>query len=222
MLLNIASVLFASLATASAWRTVHLPSYLNDAEKTSIDPADYPASYINIPVDHYNDSDTRTYKNRYWINSKYYQPGGPVFYFDAGEQNASPLVPYFLYEVAGPSSVMALARRFSGIAVLFEHRFYGDLDDGSFPFAMNKTGMPEIGLSAYRYLNTEQALQDPVYFANHFEPSGLSQHWNVLKPWNSPWTWLGGSYPGIRGASKCIFFNKLSFQISTNDAVRCK
>lgn len=197
------------VAAASALRTVRLPAYLNDREEASIDPADYPASYINIPVDHYNDSDSRMYNNRYWVNSKYYQPGGPVFYFDAGEQNASPLVPYFLYEVAGPSSVMALARRFNGITVLFEHRFYGDLDNGSFPFAMDETGMPRTGYTAYRYLNTEQALQDPVYFAEHFQPPGLKQHWDSMKPWNSPWVWLGGSYPGIRGASKYIIFRTL-------------
>jgi hypothetical protein len=192
------------VATATALRTVRLPSYLNDREKASIDPADYPASYISIPVDHYNESDTRTYENRYWVNSKYYRSGGPIFYFDAGEQNASPLVPYFLYEVAGPSSVMTLSRRFNGIAVIFEHRFYGDLDNGSFPFPMNTTGMPEIGYQAYQYLNTEQALQDPVYFANHFRPPGLEQHWDVMKPSQSPWIWLGGSYPGIRGASKFL------------------
>lgn len=53
------------------------------------------------------------------INAQYYKQGGPVFYFDSGEQNASPLVPYFLYETAGPSSVMTLARRFNGPYQLF-------------------------------------------------------------------------------------------------------
>ena len=77
----------------------------------SINITDYPALTIQIPIDHYNVSDNRTYSNRYWVNSNYYQEGGPVFYFDSGEQNAHPLVPYFLYEAAGPSSVMSLARR---------------------------------------------------------------------------------------------------------------
>ena len=78
----------------------------------SINTTDYPALTLQIPVDHYNASDARTYSNRYWVNSRYYQQGGPVFYFDSGEQNAHPLVPYFLYEASGPSSVMALARRY--------------------------------------------------------------------------------------------------------------
>jgi hypothetical protein len=136
------------------------------------------------------------------VNARYYKLGGPVFYFDAGEQNAHPLVPYFLFEASGPSSVMTLARRFNGIAVIFEHRFYGDAHVGSFPFPMNSSGMVEGGYSAYKYLTTEQALQDPVYFAHHFKPPGLEQYWHDLKPDRTPWIWLGGSYPGIRGASR--------------------
>jgi len=169
--------------------------------EASINASDYPAFTLQIPIDHYNASHTRTYSNRYWINASYYKPGGPVFYFDSGEQNAHPLVPYFLAEAAGPSAVVSLARRFSGLAVLFEHRFYGDLTEGSYPFPMNaSTGMPEAGYEAYRYLNTEQALEDPVFFAHNFEPPGLEAYWSLLAPRKTPWVWLGGSYPGIRGA----------------------
>ena len=165
-----------------------------------VNTSDYPASTISIPIDHYNDSDTRTYENRYWVNAKYYKVGGPVFYFDSGEQNAHPLVPYFLYEAAGPSSIMTLARRYNGMAMIFEHRFYGDLEGGSYPFKMNTTsGKAEAGYAAYKYLNTEQALQDPVYMANNFQPPGMEEYWSMLKPKYTPWIWLGGSYPGIRG-----------------------
>ncbi|KAI9664853.1 MAG: hypothetical protein M1821_006301 [Bathelium mastoideum] len=170
---------------------------LTRREVVSINASDYPPLEINIPIDHYNSSDNRTYANRYWVNSKYYSPGGPIFYFDSGEQNAQPLVPYFLYEAAGPSSVMTLARRFNGLALIFEHRFYGQ----SFPFPINTTtGMAGGGYSAYKYLNTEQALQDPVYLANNFQPAGFEPYWESLSPQNTPWVWLGGSYPGIRGA----------------------
>ncbi|KAL9108691.1 MAG: hypothetical protein Q9187_008264 [Circinaria calcarea] len=152
-----------------------------------INTSDYPAYNISIPIDHYNTFDTRTYSNRNRINTTYYNSRGPVFYFDSGEQNAHLLVPYFLAEAAGPSSMMTLARRFNGMAVISEHRFYGDLTQGSFPFKMNTTtGMAEAGYDACRYLNTQQALQDVLFFANNFEPPG-------------------GSYPGIRkrpGASQ--------------------
>jgi hypothetical protein len=36
-------------------------------------------STIDMPIDHFNESDHRTYKNRYWINATYYKEGGPVF-----------------------------------------------------------------------------------------------------------------------------------------------
>lgn len=196
MLLYHLLFLLSTSFTTDAFRHIpRLAGYLN-ARETSIDPDDYPAFRIDIPIDHYNASDTRTYKNRYWVNAKYYRPGGSVYYFDAGEQNAHPLIPYFLYKVAGPSSVLTLARRFGGIALVFEHRFYGDEGTGSFPFQMKASGMAEGGYAAYKYLNTEQALQDPVYFANHFEPPGLEQYWSLLKPDSAPWVWLGGSYPG--------------------------
>lgn len=168
--------------------------------QASINTSGYPALTVSLPLDHFNATDTRQFSNRYWINSTFYSPGGPVFYFDSGEQNAHPLVPYFLAEAAGPSSVMTLARRFGGIAVLFEHRFYGDLTEGSFPFPINSTtGRADGGYEAYKYLNTEQALSDPVYFANNFQPPGLEQYWPALSSNATPWIWLGGSYPGVRG-----------------------
>jgi hypothetical protein len=34
---------------------------------------------IDMPIDHFNESDHRTYKNRYWVNATYYNEGGPVF-----------------------------------------------------------------------------------------------------------------------------------------------
>ena len=192
----------ASLATAIS-KTPHLPSYLTTREAISLNGSDYPVHTIDIPIDHYNATDPRTFSNRYWLNTQHYRPGGPIFYFDAGEQDAAPLVPYFLHEAAGPSAIMALARRFNGLAILFEHRFYGSsAQNGSYPFPINSSTLmlSSEGTAAYAYLTTEQALQDPVYFATHFEPPGLETHWSLLHPSRTPWIWLGGSYPGIRGA----------------------
>lgn len=205
-MLSIAIIyLFISLVSTldqGLWsRTTRLPNGGLTRREASTNASDYKALTIDIPIDHYNASDHRTYSNRYWMNSTYYKKGGPVFYFDTGEQNAHPTVPYYLAEASGPSAIMALARRFGGLAVLFEHRFYGDLHEGSFPFPVNATsGMAEGGYEAYRYLNTEQALQDPVYFAHNFKPPGLEQYWNSFAPDRTPWIWLGGSYPGVRGA----------------------
>lgn len=53
--------------------------------------------------------------------------------FDSGEQNAEPLLPYYLQEYHGLSATMRLAKRYGGVAILWEHRFYGD----SLPFPVN-------------------------------------------------------------------------------------
>ncbi|KAK4546050.1 hypothetical protein LTR36_002187 [Oleoguttula mirabilis] len=55
--------------------------------------------------------------------------------------------------------------------------------------------MAEGGYEAYKYLDTEQALQDPVCSAHHFEPPGLERYWSLLDPSFTPWVWLGGSHP---------------------------
>lgn len=171
---------------------------LTARQVASINGSDYPPSWTTLPVDHFNRSDTRTFQNRYWLNSTFYEPGGPVFWFDSGEQNAQPLVPYFLNEVAGPSAVMTLARRFNGLALLVEHRYYGGANEGSYPYAINGSTGKLLDPTGYRYLNTEQALEDTVYIANHLEPpAGINAS---LAPDITPWVWLSGSYPGIRGA----------------------
>lgn len=86
-LYNLVFLIVTSLIVDAFRHAHHLPSYL-DPREIDIIPKDYPALRIDIPIDHYNASDSRTYKNRYWVNSKYYKAGGPVFYFDSGEQNA--------------------------------------------------------------------------------------------------------------------------------------
>ncbi|EIW58430.1 uncharacterized protein TRAVEDRAFT_47584 [Trametes versicolor FP-101664 SS1] len=154
------------------------------------------AHFFEMPLDHFGNT-TGTFKNRFWVNDTYYKPGGPVFLFDSGEQNAEPLLPYYLQEYHGLSATMRLAKRYSGVAILWEHRFYGD----SLPFPVNGNTTAE----QWQFLNTEQALEDVVYFANRFSLTGghalsTSATDNPLHPSKTPWVWLGGSYPGVRGA----------------------
>lgn len=63
----------------------------------------------------------------------------------------------------------------------------------------------------WQFLNTEQALEDFVFFANSFkksgggpaQPSRATQSNPLLlpvHPSDTPWVFLGGSYPGIRAA----------------------
>lgn len=53
----------------------------------------------------------------------------------------------------------------------------------------------------WKFLTTEQALEDVVYFADRFTlPTSSKAHNASVHPSGTPWIWLGGSYPGIRGA----------------------
>ncbi|KAJ4480382.1 peptidase S28 [Lentinula edodes] len=166
-----------------------------------------------MPLDHFANSTVdgvTTFENRYWINTTYYEPGGPVFIFDSGEQDAAPLVPYYLQEYHGLSATMRLAKRYNGLALLWEHRFYGD----SLPFPINENTTAQ----QWQFLTTEQALEDVVFFADSFSQNSSSAseflmssasvnstasinlHSLPLHPSVTPWVWLGGSYPGVRGA----------------------
>ncbi|KAJ8507349.1 hypothetical protein ONZ45_g10275 [Pleurotus djamor] len=150
--------------------------------------------FIDMPIDHFNASTTSTFKNRFWINSTYFKTGGPVFLFDSGEQDAEPLLPYYLQEYHGLSATMRLAKRYHGLAILWEHRFYGQ----SLPFPVNQNTTSD----QWKFLTTEQALEDVIFFANSFGSASANSSALSLPvhPSSTPWIWLGGSYPGIRGA----------------------
>lgn len=79
---------------------------------------------VRLPVDHFNSSNPDTYLNRFWVNSKYYKPGGPVVIFNNGERGVHDgvLRTYFNED----ASNMAIAKRYNGIAVVWEHRYYGE------------------------------------------------------------------------------------------------
>lgn len=34
---------------------------------------------VTLPVDHFNPLDRRTFEGRYFVNSEFYTPGGPIF-----------------------------------------------------------------------------------------------------------------------------------------------
>jgi Serine carboxypeptidase S28 len=124
---------------------------------------DLQAHTMPIPVDHFSPDCNETYNNYYWINDTYHLPNGPVFFIDHGEAGINESsISYFLQESTGPTAVMTLARKYHGLVILFEHRYYGQ----NLPVDMNpKTGFPKEGVEVYRFLNPEQALEDTVYSA---------------------------------------------------------
>jgi hypothetical protein len=183
--------LFPSIGAISRLRCARL--VLNTAAVTASDSSGPLNLTIELPVDHFNPQDARTFENRYWMNDTFYEKGGPVFLYDAGEAT----VPIGQAQQLNSDNVIftavELAKRYHGIALVWEHRFYGET------FTLNSTtGLAAEGHNAYKYLNNEQALEDVVYFATHFQPPGHGR--NTLTSDSIPWVWIGGSYPGIRAA----------------------
>lgn len=110
---------------------------------------------------------------------------------------------------------MQLAKKYNGIGLLWEHRYYGK----SLPFPVNVRRFYFLLITAlilryqnsttgdeWQYLTFDQALEDFVYFANNFTlpanstaSSKLSSP-DAVKPSKTPWIFIGASYPGVRSA----------------------
>lgn len=74
---------------------------------------------ITQQLDNFNPANEITWEQRYYSNNEFYQPGGPLFVFLAGEWA---ITPYRLTE-----SLMAqLADQLNGSIFYLEHRYYGE------------------------------------------------------------------------------------------------
>ena len=147
----------------------------------------YPANTIDQLIDHFPDSDrylphdNGTFKQRYFFDSTYYQPGGPVFLYIGGETD-------------GPSRfsnletgiIQILMEAFNGLGVILENRYYGD----SYPY--NTTTTDQLA-----YLTTEQTIADNKYFAMHATFPGIDADLTAPK---TPWIMYGGSLAGAQTA----------------------
>jgi hypothetical protein len=107
--------------------------------------------------------------------------------YDQGEGNAAPAL-----SGLNTSIGMTVANRTNGLLVVWEHRFYGE---SAPPITDPSVWEPENLAKYYKFLDVEQALEDVVQFASHFTYKGLD-----LSPRNTPWIFLGASYPGARAA----------------------
>lgn len=154
---------------------------------------------VELNIDHFGSS-KGTFKNRYWVNDTYYD-GGPVFVYDVGETDAESYYVPVLQEGEGvQSSVMALTKKYKGLAILWEHRYYGQ----SVPFLDKLASVDNFTVNEWQYLTLDQALEDFAVFAKGFTlPSGSRiklKSADALKPQNTPWIVVGASYPGVRAA----------------------
>ena len=94
-----------------------------------------------------------------------------------------------------------LSKATRGIGVVLEHRYYGT----SFP-------VEDLSTENLRFLTTEQALADEVYFAQHVVFKGL-EDFDLTAP-NTAYLGYGGSYAGgfnafLRTQYPDIFWGKV-------------
>jgi hypothetical protein len=210
------SVLIGALRLCEAFQRHDDRLHLRPRQSAQLPPVVPPPSYnFSMPLDHFNASDNRTWNDVFYVNDTFYKPGGPVIYFDFGEgglddYGAARLLADWNGTVSPATQV---ARAVNGVIVTLGHRYY----DASFPLPVNLTlpypiGEPLNGAAAYRYLTVEQALEDMVYFAKHFDKlklgpgnavlGGTGCHGGTsgLSPDKTAWIYIGGSYPGLRSA----------------------
>lgn len=150
-----------------------------------VDPSSlYPEHNISVPIDHFhNDSSYAphsdgTFNLRYWFDASHYKPGGPVIVLQSGETSGEDRLPYLQKGI-----VAQLSQATNGLGVILEHRYYGT----SFP-------VPDLSTENLRFLTTEQALADQVFFAQTVVFPGL-EHLNLTSHKNA-YIAYGGSYAG--------------------------
>ena len=89
--------------------------------KLKVSMEDFTTHWFDNQLDHFNPSDERTYKQRYWYNDKYYSgkdAQGPVFLYICGEWTCSPPDDQMFPMMVGADH--------SALLVSLEHRYYGE------------------------------------------------------------------------------------------------
>ncbi|ODM93114.1 putative serine protease K12H4.7 [Orchesella cincta] len=138
------------------------------------DPEKVSTLWLNQTLDHFTPSDTRTWKQRYYVNDQFYKPGGPVFLMIGGEGEATSI-----WMTNG--AWITYAKELNALCFQLEHRFYGK----SHP-------LPDLSLESLKYLSSQQALADLASFT-----VAMKSTYNLT---DNKFVAFGGSYPGSLAA----------------------
>ncbi|KAK6196039.1 hypothetical protein SNE40_001342 [Patella caerulea] len=182
LLTKIDTVVFVTVLLV-AQCTATIPHFLNGRPKNGMlgkpkardTTAPLPKDqWFEQKVDNFNDANTKTWQQRYFVNDQFYEEGGPVFIMLGGE---GPLAPIWMVEGAWVNYAQALnAMMFS-----IEHRFYGK-------------SHPTMDMSTenLQFLSSEQALADTGNFIQY-----AKQRYGLH---DNKWISFGGSYSGSLSA----------------------
>ncbi|KAI8369234.1 serine carboxypeptidase S28-domain-containing protein [Radiomyces spectabilis] len=171
------SLTFSHAIFRPGWRLQKHHGYVKTlAGTTQLDPR-YGPFYFNQPIDHFT-ANSRTFKQRFWANTDWYEPGGPVILYNAGETAADERSAYVTN-----SSMALLARDLRGIIIVMEHRSYGRSQPGT-----------DYSVKYLKTLTTAQALEDMANIIRTVKLPNLEGE--LPPPPATRWIVYGGSYSG--------------------------
>ncbi|KAK4878000.1 hypothetical protein RN001_010506 [Aquatica leii] len=108
--------------------------------------------WMQVPLNHFDLFDNRTWNMRYIVRDDHYREGGPLFIEVGGE-----------WTIDGLATIMGnmadLAQEHHGMMIETEHRYYGQ----SLPFG------EDFSTEKLEFLQIEQAIEDLAYFIDHFK-----------------------------------------------------
>ncbi|CAF0704571.1 unnamed protein product [Brachionus calyciflorus] len=132
--------------------------------------------YYDQELDHFNEAESRTWKQRYWVNDEFFErESGPVFLMIGGEGEENPIW-------MKKGNWVVLAQKYNALLVMLEHRFYG-----------KSRPTEDMSTDNLKYLSSEQGLADLATFRQFIHTS-----FNLTN--SNKWISFGGSYPGSLSA----------------------
>lgn len=138
-------------------------------------------------------SNSSRWNQSYFVDDRYFKPGGPVFLSLTGE--------WSLTTKGHDSSLeLDLAKKHHGIVVGLEHRFYAE----------NTTLSSNFSTSNFSYLTVEQAIFDAAAFIKSSPLNGTTT--------KTRWIAVGGSYAGNLAAWLRLEFPNLVYAAHSSSA----
>ncbi|XP_019258787.1 PREDICTED: lysosomal Pro-X carboxypeptidase isoform X2 [Nicotiana attenuata] len=171
-------LLFIISVAVGEIKPVYLPgTYQSSLKKQNVkSKIPFKTHYFPQNLDHFTflPKSSKVFKQKYLINDKYWQKGGPIFVYTGNEGN----IDWF---AANTGFMLDIAPKFHALLVFIEHRFYGD----SMPFGKKSYKSPKT----LGYLNSQQALADYAVLIRSLKQNLSSE--------SSPVVVFGGSYGGM-------------------------
>ncbi|XP_073843072.1 putative serine protease F56F10.1 [Musca autumnalis] len=136
-----------------------------------------PDLWFEQPLDHFSETNSATWKQRYFVNDEHYRNDStaPIFLMIGGEAEASKK---WMREGAW----IHYAEHFGALCFQLEHRFYGKSHPTS-----------DLSTQNLQYLTSKQALADLGAFV-----LAMKEQYNLAP--SQKWIAFGGSYPGSLAA----------------------